>query len=52
MYREEDMNLSLILFSEFCTSEEQELWRFHYMKGVVGDSNQIYFLFFRAVVYF
>jgi hypothetical protein len=31
------MNLSLILFSEFCTSEEQELWRFHYMKGVVLD---------------
>jgi hypothetical protein len=37
MYREEDMNLSLISFSKFYTPEEQELWRFDYMKDVVLD---------------
>jgi hypothetical protein len=35
LHRGEDMNLSLIEFSEFCTLEEQELRRTYYMKDVV-----------------
>jgi hypothetical protein len=31
------MNLSLFSFLEFCTQDEQELWRFDYMKDVVLD---------------
>jgi hypothetical protein len=34
-HRDEDMNLSLFSFSEFCTLEEQELGRIVYMKDVV-----------------
>jgi hypothetical protein len=37
MHRNDDMNLSLFLFSEFCTLEEQELRRFDYIKDVVLD---------------
>jgi hypothetical protein len=37
MHRNDDMNLSLFLFSGFCTLEEQELRRFDYMKDIVLD---------------
>jgi hypothetical protein len=37
MHINDDMNLSLILFSEFYTLEKQELRRFDYMKDVVLD---------------
>jgi hypothetical protein len=35
MHRDEDMNLSLFCFYEFCTLEEQELGRIIYMIDVV-----------------
>jgi hypothetical protein len=37
MHRDEDMNLSLFSFYEFCTLEEQELGRIAYMKDIVTD---------------
>jgi hypothetical protein len=37
MYRDEDMNLSLFSFYEFCTPEEQELGRISYMKDAALD---------------
>jgi hypothetical protein len=45
MYRDEDMNLSLFSFYEFCTQEEQELVRISYMIDAVRDSNKIKFIF-------
>jgi hypothetical protein len=45
MYRDEDMNLSLFSFYEFCTQEEQELGRISYMIDAVRDSNKIKFIF-------
>jgi hypothetical protein len=37
MHRNEDINLSLFSFPEFCTLDEQELRIFDYMKDVVLD---------------
>jgi hypothetical protein len=37
IHKNEDMNLSLFSFLEFCTLDEQELRRFYYMKDVVLD---------------
>jgi hypothetical protein len=37
MHRDAYMNLSLFLFFQFCTQEEQELRRIDYMKDVVLD---------------
>jgi hypothetical protein len=57
MHRDTDMNLSLFLFSEFCTLEEQELSRFDYIKDVVLDKgnptklnlyfSELYFICYR-----
>jgi hypothetical protein len=37
MHRNDDMDLSLFLFFEFCILKEQELSRFDYSKDVVMD---------------
>jgi hypothetical protein len=37
IHKNEDMNLSLFSFLEFCTLDEQELRRFYYMKDVGLD---------------
>jgi hypothetical protein len=37
MHKNEDMDLFLFSFLEFCTLDEQELRRFYYMKDVVLD---------------
>jgi hypothetical protein len=56
MNRDEDMNLLLLSFYEFCTLEEQELGRIAYMKDVVTDEgiatklnsyfSDLYFIFY------
>jgi hypothetical protein len=56
MHRDEDMNLSLFCFYEFCTLEEQELWRITYMKEDVvlyeGVPTKFVSSFFGALFYF
>jgi hypothetical protein len=37
MHRNDDMNLSLFSFSEFCRLAQQEFRRFNYMNDVVMD---------------
>jgi hypothetical protein len=37
IHRNDDMDLSLFSFTEFCTLEEQELRIFDYMKDLVMD---------------
>jgi hypothetical protein len=56
IHRDEDMNLSLFSFYEFCTLKEQELGRIAYMKDVVTDEriptklnsyfSDLYFIFY------
>jgi hypothetical protein len=57
MYRDEDMNLSLFSFYEFCTLEEHELGWISYMKDVVPNEgiptklnsyfSDLYFIFYK-----
>jgi hypothetical protein len=55
IHRDEDMNLSMFSFYEFCTLKEQELGTIAYMKDVVlyeAVSNKICFIIFEALLYF
>jgi hypothetical protein len=50
IHRDEDINLSLFSFYEFCTLKKQELGRIDYMKDVVKKLNlyfsDLYFIFY------
>jgi hypothetical protein len=55
MHRKGDINLSLFLFSEFCTLEEQEFGRITYMKDVViyeGFQPNLFHIFRSCILFY